>query len=159
MKFAEILEGLVDGIKKMIKPACAVSIAYTVLILAVYYPVFTTIEGWIVGLVGEFNVLSIFTTSIATVLGSTLHVDVMYSSQQVLPLMLSQYAENTGLIALIFQSMTGLTMFIAPTSALLILGLQYLEIPYTTWVKFIWKLLVTLFVIVLIILLIAFFIL
>lgn len=159
MKFDDILDGLFSGVKKMVRPVIAVSLAYTVLVLAVYYPFFTTIEGWIIGLVADFNVLAIVTSSLTTILGGTLYIDIMYSTQQVLPFMIGVYPESSNIIALIFQSMTGLTMLIAPTSALLILGLEYLEIPYTTWIKFIWKLVLTLFIIVLIILIISLFIL
>lgn len=159
MKLETIGSGLVDGIKKMVKPACAVSIAYTVLVLCIYFPFFSTIEGFLIGLVDKFNVLAIFTTSLTTIFGTVLHIEPMYATQQVLPLMAATYADNTGLIALIFQSMYGLTAFVAPTSALLILGLQYLEIPYTSYLKSIWKTVLTMFVLVLIILIATFFIL
>ena len=33
----------------------------------------------------------------------------------------------------------GLVQIIAPTSALVMLGLSYLEIPYKKWFKHIWK--------------------
>ena len=36
-------------------------------------------------------------------------------------------------------------MFVVPTSAALVLGLTYLNIPYTEWIKKTWKLALILF--------------
>jgi uncharacterized ion transporter superfamily protein YfcC len=44
--------------------------------------------------------------------------------------------------------MYGLVSLIAPTSILLIIGLVYYDIPYTTWLKFIWRLLLKLIILV-----------
>ena len=55
-----------------------------------------------------------------------------------------------GVIAFIIQSIYNLVMIIAPTSVGLIIGLYYLDIPYNKWFKFIWKLLLILFVIIIV---------
>lgn len=151
MNFTEYKEGLILGIKKTIIPAAVVSIAHTVLILSVYYPIFTTVQGWIVGLVEEFNIFGIFTTALTAILGTVLNIDMVYLAQQVTSFVAEYYANNSELIALIFQSMYGLTSLISPTSIILILGLEYLEIPYKTWVKFAFKTILEILVVVLII--------
>lgn len=151
MNFNDFKEGLTLGLKKTIVPAAVVSIAHTVLILSVYYPIFTTIEGWILGLVKEFNVFAILTTSVTAILGSVFNMDMVYLAQQVTPMVTAFYEGQNELIALIFQSMYGLTSLIAPTSIMLILGLEYLDIPYKTWVKFAFKTILEILVVVLII--------
>lgn len=156
MNFETFRDGVVEGLKKAIAPAAAMLLAYTVLILSVYYPVFTTIEGWIVGWVDKFNALGVLTTSLATVLGTILSVDTIYSAQQVLPMLATAYAENTAIIGLIFQAIHGVTLFLAPTSLVLILGLEYYNIPYKTWFKFALKTVLEILVVVLIILLALF---
>ena len=50
------------------------------------------------------------------------------------------------------QSTYALTGFIAPTSAILVLGLSMLDIKYSDYFKFIWKFLAALFVVILIVL-------
>jgi uncharacterized ion transporter superfamily protein YfcC len=52
------------------------------------------------------------------------------------------------------QGLYGLTMFVAPTSLFLILGLTYLNVPYIKWLKNVWKLVIALFLLILIILVI-----
>ena len=63
--------------------------------------------------------------------------------------------KDTTLIGLIYQGFHGLVMLIAPTSVVLVAGLKYLEIPYTEWLKNIWKYLLAAFVILLIVLVIV----
>ena len=42
-------------------------------------------------------------------------------------------------VALLLQGIYGIFAFVGPTSLFLILGLTYLNIPYTTWLKYIWR--------------------
>lgn len=158
MNFNDVVDGAVLGLKKMVPVAITVSIAYSVLVLAIYYPIYPTIEGWLINLVPNFNVGAIFTVSLNTIIGSVLNVDPLYIAQQALPMMATAYAENTELMALIVQSMYGLTSLVAPTSIMLVMGLVYLEIPYTTWIKTAWKTILEILVIVLVIILALFFI-
>ena len=60
---------------------------------------------------------------------------------------------NTGIIALVWQTMYGLTMLISPTSVVLLVTLSYLDISYSKWLKAVWKLFLELFALILIILL------
>ncbi|NLA43974.1 hypothetical protein GX865_07610 [Candidatus Saccharibacteria bacterium] len=45
------------------------------------------------------------------------------------------------------QSTFGIAALIAPSSAILLVGLSYLEISYKDWFKYIWKFLVAMIVI------------
>ena len=60
-------------------------------------------------------------------------------------------AEIIPAISFIIQTMYSLVMVIAPTSIFLIAGLSYLDIPYKEWVKYIWKLLLAIFGIIVVI--------
>ena len=42
-------------------------------------------------------------------------------------------------VAILFQGLYGLFMLVGPTSLFLIIGLSYFDIPYTTWIKYIWR--------------------
>ena len=53
-------------------------------------------------------------------------------------------------VAVLLQGVYGVFQLVGPTSLILIIGLAYLDVPYTTWLKYIWR-----FVIVLIILIAA----
>lgn len=143
MKHRDMLEYMADGAKKMLAPALIVVLAYCVIYFAgntLFYP---TIAGWILGATSKFN---IFFTSIATILGSALHVDMLYVANYVIPQIAAEGASKVVTGTLI-QGLYGVTMFVAPTSAALVLGLTYLNIPYKEWLKKTWWLALALLVI------------
>ena len=88
------------------------------------------------------------------VLASFLHVDILYAANYAIP-QIAENASNATLVSLLGQSIYGVTMFIAPTSAAIAFGLTYLGVPYKEWVKRVWKLTLILFAIVLATLLLA----
>ena len=49
------------------------------------------------------------------------------------------YAEHVNALSIIFQSAFGLISFVAPSSAILMIGLAYMNISYKDWLKYIWK--------------------
>ena len=141
MKHRDVLSYMAEGAKKMLPSAVIVVLAYCVIYFAgntMFYP---TIAGWILGATSKFN---IFLASIATILGSALHVDMLYVANYVIPQIAAQGTSATVTGTLI-QGLYGVTMFVAPTSAALVLGLTYLNIPYTEWIKKTWKLALILF--------------
>ena len=113
-----------------------------------FYP---TIAKLILGITKNFSVII---SSILMALASFLHVDILYVANYAVP-QLAEKTTNTTLVSLLTQSIYGLTMFVAPTSSVLVFGLTYLGIPYKEWLKKTWKLVVALLVIILAILLIA----
>lgn len=148
IKCSESLELMVDGAKKVLKPAFLIVLAYAVVYIIGNTLFFNTISAWIVELTKNFNV---FLVGISLALGSVLHVDAIYLSNFMLPHIASTFASQTGTLAIMTQSLYGLTMFVAPTSAIIILGLEYLKIPYKNWLKFAWILVLELLVVILII--------
>ena len=51
-------------------------------------------------------------------------------------------------VAILFQGLYGLFMLVGPTSLFLIIGLSYFDIPYTTWIKYIWRLILYLIILI-----------
>ena len=157
MKFTEAKEGLIEGIKKMIIPTLVVAFASALFLLSYYIsPIANTIQGWFVGLTKDFNVLAIFTTGIDAIFATFINGESTTFVQQSLPLVLSTFEENANMMVLIFQSMFGIASMVMPTSMVLVLGLEYLNIPYTKWIKTAWKTLLEIFVVLLIILIVFF---
>ena len=61
------------------------------------------------------------------------------------------YAQNIlPVITTILQAGFGLVMMILPVSVILVAGLKFLDVSYKEWFKYIWKLLLMLFVIIII---------
>ena len=153
-KLSEIIDNMLNGLKKMLKPALLVSFSMMIIIMTAYHPFYITITDYIINLSDNFN---IFLTSFITIIGSVLNVDMIYLAQSSIPLIAGTFpaTEAINSLAIITQSFYGLTMLIAPTSTLLILGLTYLDIPYVEWLKKSWKLLLELFVVIVIIIFIS----
>ena len=140
-----------DGAKKMLQPALMVLLVYAVVYFAgnqMFYPTFAKA---ILGLTNKFSVII---SSILMAIASFFHVDILYVANYAVP-QLAEKASDPVLVELLTQSIYGVVMFIAPTSALLVFGLEYLQLPYKEWVKNVWKLVLVLLAVSLIILLIA----
>ena len=157
IKFDKFIEGIVDGIKKAFIPAFIMLLAYLVLIIATYHPFQLHIARFFLTMTKGFNVV---TMTLTAMFASLFNVDSIYVAQSTLPYAVSvvDKASLSPLIAIIWQAVYGATMLIAPTSVILIGTLSYLEIPYTQWIKHIWKLFLELLVALLIIFFIASFI-
>ena len=139
-----IFAAMANGAKKMLVPAFMVLFVYTVVYFSGNHMFFPTIANLLLKVTNKF---SVFFGSVVAVLGSFFHVDMLYVANYVAPQIQNAGASN-ALTMLLVQGLYGVTMFIAPTSYLLVLGLSYLEIPYKEWIKKTWKLTLALLVIV-----------
>ena len=150
VKLDDIFDGFVEGVKKALAPALVVILMYTILVLVTYHPFQLTIYHAILGLSKGFNIA---TTVIVAMLTGIFNSDIAYSFQAAVPYYASVVTKtaNYPLVALIFQTMYGLIMLVAPTSLALMAVLSFLKVSYKDWLKNAWKLFLELFVILLII--------
>lgn len=155
VKTNDFLDNFVEGAKRAIKPAAIVALIYTVLILVTYHPVMLTILKPILTLTSGLNV---FTMSLVAFISSVFNVEMAYAANSVLPYVLELISKSDvyPLIAIIWQSMYGLAMLVAPTSVILLATLSFMHISYGEWLKAIWKLFVELLIVLLIIFTIIF---
>lgn len=146
MKHRDMFSYMAQGAKNMLAPALMIVLVYAVIYFAgntMFYP---TIADFILKATSKFN---IFFSTIVMILGSALHVDMLYVASYVIPQLAAQDV-NTTVLAVLIQGIYGVTMFVAPTSVILVLGLSYLNIPYKEWIKKTWKLALVLFAIVMV---------
>jgi len=150
LKFDKFIEGIVDGIKKAIVPALIMLFSYLVLIIVTYNPFQLHIAKFFMSMTNGLNVV---TVTIVAMFASLFNVDSIYAAQSTLPYVTSVVTDSTlyPVLAVIWQAVYGLTMLIAPTSVILLGTLSYLEIPYTQWIKHIWKLFVELLIVLIVI--------
>lgn len=177
IKFDEIISSYVKGVKQIIKPVIIMTLAFTVVIITAYNPFFMTITDWLVNSLGggiidalenvSFlsgamdaikEIIFVLVTSIDTIISTILNIDILYVVQSGLPYLSNAYPDNINSLAIITQSLHGLTLFIAPTSAMMIIGLEYLGISYKEWLKTSWKLVLQILLVIFIITLIVVFI-
>lgn len=150
VNFNDMLDGFVSGVKKALAPAAIVLAVYTILVLVTYHPYQLTLYNVILG--EKFNIAR---TALAAILSGVFNSDMHYAFQSIIPYYSQTIVKtNASLSAILFQSMYGWSMLVAPTSLILMGTLAYLKVSYRDWLKAVWKLLLELFVILLIVLLI-----
>lgn len=154
MKFDDMIDAFIDGMKKMLPVAVLTTFSLTVLVCAYN-------NGFVENLIASANTamgsINILTASLFNILGSLLYPDIHYTAYGVYTPLLSVITDESlyQVLALNFQTLNGLVMLIGPTSLILIAGLTYLDVPYTTWVKYIWRFILMLFILIFVVLMIV----
>lgn len=153
VKVQDVLDGALAGIKKALPLGLIVVLLYACLVIVTYHPFQLVIYKTLLGVIDKFGVVGALMSSLVAMLASIFNVDPSYAFQSVLIYLASIVTDNTvyPVIGVIFQAMYGFTMLFAPTSVILMVVLSYLDIPYTKWIKTIWKLLLEVLVVLLIV--------
>lgn len=149
MKFDNFVSTVTNGIKNILPVAITAMLISIVLVIIVTTGINITIVNAILTITKGFNIA---TSTIATLIGSLLTSDFYYllsTSGSVFTTVITN-KDYYGVIAFIIQTIYNFAMIFAPTSVGLVIGLYYLNIPYNKWLKFIWKLLLALFIIIII---------
>ena len=154
MKFDEMIDSFIEGMKKMLPVAILTTFSLTVLVCA-YNNGF--IENLITSTNAAMGSINVLMASIFNILGSLVYPDLYYTAYGVYTPLLSAITDESlyQVLALNFQTLNGLVMLIGPTSLILIAGLTYLDIPYTTWLKYIWRFILMLFILIFVVLMIV----
>ena len=153
VKFNEVIDNFVSGTKKMIPAIFLVIITYDILVCTYNHSFMSTIMTWI----SETKLgINVFTASVISAFGSLLHTDLYYTVAGVYSPLIG-LVENESMLntyAMTFQSIYGIVAMIGPTSFLLIVVLKYFDVPYTSWVKYIWRFVLMLLLLVILVLLV-----
>ncbi len=146
VKFDDLLENFCDGAKKMVVPSALCMLAYTIVIITVYNPVFLNITDFVASITGKFNVA---TSGLAMLIGSIFNPDMYYYgySQLIYYADLIDDSSLYPLLSMMFTSLHSLMSLIMPTGILLLASLSYTDVSWTKWMKFIWKVFLGLLVI------------
>lgn len=153
IKFNEVIGNFVAGSKKMIGIVFLVVLTFDILVCTYNHSFMSTIITWI----SESAVgLNVVTAGAISAIGSLLHTDLYYAIAGVYSPMISLVEDESMLAtyAMTFQSIYGIVSIIGPTSFLLIVALKYFDIPYTSWVKYIWRFVLMLLLLVILVLLV-----
>lgn len=152
IKFNEFIKCFYKGMKKAFKPALLVAIAYLVLVITAMHPVLLGIFKPMLSATNGFNP---FTMSIVAFVNSVFGIEPYYiaSASGSLQYAVSIITDTNvySIIAIVWQTMQGLAVLIAPTSVILVATLSYLDISFWQWIKATWKLILEILVAVLII--------
>ena len=153
VKFDDAMDGFMYGVKKMLLAVLTVVMAYSILICSYNHGFVETLINMASDKFGDNAIVH----SLVTMLGSVINVDLYYTANGIFTSIASTLSgsANLSVYALMFQSLYGLVQVIGPTSILLIVGLSYLEVPYKSWLKYIWRFVVELLIVILVVLMIV----
>jgi len=134
VKFNDMLDGFKDGMKKMLPASVLMLVALTILICA-----YT--NGFFEGIVASYGKFNYTISSLLVFLGCLLNVDMYYIAGGVFAPILNLITDESvySSVAILFQGIYGIFSVVGPTSLILIFALSYTNVPYTTWLKYIWR--------------------
>ena len=152
VRFDEVLANFVSGARKVVPMVLLVILTYAILVSAYNHGFMQSVITWLNDLVG----INVGTTAIVTALGTLLHTDLYYTVAGVFMTLMNNVTDESlyATYALTFQTVYGLVSMIAPTSLLVVFAVKYFDVPYTSWVKYIWRFILMLFLLVLLVLLV-----
>lgn len=136
VKFDDVLDSAIEGIKKVIKPLLLLLLVYSVFVFVYWSPFTVTICNWITNFADGFNP---FLATISAAISSFFHIDFGFAGYALGDILTTTYGTSFNIGMVIYVAINGLVQFVAPTSAIMLIGLSYLNIPYKKWIKHIWK--------------------
>lgn len=143
VKVNDAIDGFIEGMKKMLPTAALVLIAYTVLVSAYG-------NGFLESIISSYGKFNYGLSSLLVLLGCILNVDLYYIVGGVFLPVLNVITDESvyASVAVLFQGIYGIFSVVGPTSIILIFVLGYMNVPYTTWLKYIWRFILGLIVLV-----------
>lgn len=148
IKFNDFIDYIIDGLKKISKPAMIMVISYMIFVFLYWSPILTTVIGTIAKL--SQTTLNPFVLTLEAFVGAFFNSDLgflAYSTSS----HLAAISGSQSTIMTIMVSIFGLVKFITPASELLVFGLSYAKVPYKTWLGYIWKFFVAMLICLLIV--------
>ena len=141
VKLNDAIDGYVEGMKKMLPTAGLTLIALTILVC-------TYTNGFYEGIITSYGKFNYGVSSLLVFLGCLLNIDMYYIVAGTFSPILSLVTDETvySSVAILFQGIYGIFSIVGPTSIVLIFALSYLNVPYTTWLKYIWRFILSLII-------------
>lgn len=140
IKINDAIDNYVEGVKKVVPATILIAIVYTILICTYNNGFFDTIVSK-----SKFNYAL---SSLLAFLGCILHADIFYivlgTFSPILNLVTDESIYES--LAILFQGIYSIFSIVGPTSIILIFTLSYTNVPYTTWLKYIWRFILALVV-------------
>ena len=134
MKFNELIDNFADGLKKMLPTAVLITVAYSILVCSYN-------NGFLELIINNYGKFNFGVSSLIAALGCILNVDLIWILIGVFQPLVTLITDEAvyAPVAMLLQGIYGVVSLVGPTSLILIIGLTYLDLPYTTWLKYIWR--------------------
>ena len=134
VKANEAIENYAEGAKKLLPAVFLITVAYTILVCAYN-------NGFFELIISNYGKFNYGVSALLAFVGCILNVDTTWIMAGIFAPIINLITEESvyGSVALLLQGIYGVFSLVGPTSLILVLGLSYLDIPYTTWLKYIWR--------------------
>lgn len=134
IKLDDSVDAFIEGMKKNINAAILIVVAYGILVCAYN-------NGFLETLITNYGKFNFGLSSIFAFLGCILNVDIYYILSGTFSPIINLITDESiyPSVAILLQGIYGIFSIVGPTSLILIIGLTYMDIPYTTYLKYIWR--------------------
>ena len=130
-----MIDNFLDGIKKIFRVALTFVILYAIFVLVSWYGWPITLIDVIIGN-GKFNIARLL---FGAIIAGFYLIENNYTGYVFGEFIKNSFAKNALATVLLFNTTSGIVASISPTSITLMLGLSAYEIPYKSWLGYIWK--------------------
>jgi len=150
IKLNDMIDGFVEGMKKFLPAAALTIVAYTILYCVVTH-------GFLQTIITDYGKFNYGISTLLALLGCLVNIDTYYVVVGAFAPILNLITDESvyASVAILFQSIYGVFNIVGPTSIILIFALSYMDVPYTTWLKYIWRFVLSLIVLVALVLLLV----
>ena len=151
LKFSEFIDGMVDGIKKMARPAFYITIANIVFTMMLVEMQNGTMLTFIIEKFASMSKdLNFMTATASGIVASLFYNNFNYLVNEVGSVYAIHITENFSILSFILQGTYGVMMMILPTSLILVTGLSMMNVSIKEWLKYIWKYVIQILLIVIV---------
>lgn len=143
----EFIENYIEGMKKVIRIVVMYGLIYAIFVVVNWYGWPTTLINTLIGS-GKFNIITML---IAAIVASFYFIENNYTGYILGEFIKNNFEKNALAVTLMFNSTFGVLTAILPTGFITMLGLTALDISYKSWVKYIWKFVLSMLVVIVLI--------
>lgn len=147
VKIDDFIDNFFEGMKKVVRVVMVFALVYTIFVIVSWYGWPVTVVNSLIGS-GKFNIFTLFLASIVI---SFYLIENNYSGYILGTFITNSFGKKALAATLMLNSSFGTLAAILPTSFILMIGLTALDIPYKSWLKYIWKFVLAMVVVILII--------
>ena len=148
LAFSDAVAGFGEGVKKIAKVAFIYGLAFSFLYLMTAFPWPTSfVDAFIPK--ESFNIVLLL---IAAILAVVFCADPSFAGYYYGSYLAALFSANAAATAVVWRLGSSIALLFGPTSFILLAALTYADVPYTKWLKYIWKFALSLIIAVLIIL-------
>ena len=142
VKLDDGIDNFLTGCKKTLPAAILITLAYLVLVLGYN-------NGFMENIIAKTGKFNYGISSLLALLGCLVNVDPYYITAGVFAPIVNLITDESVYesVAILLQGIYGIFSIVGPTSLILIFGLSYVDVPYKTWLKYIWRFLLGLIII------------